>query len=323
MRIIVNLRPTRPVTLPVNCQDLLQATIYRLLHASDTDYTRFLHDEGYTLASGLAAGPRASKFDPAPPTEPLDPASSHEHDGAPTDSRRFKLFAFSGLRAAPHDRRIVGDLLHLASGSAITWQISSPLADFLTHCANGLLTAGALRVGTAELPIESIAAVPTPAFDSAAPTASREGADSGLVTAHTASRGVAAFTCLTPIVAAVPAPDGRTTPRYLRPTEGDAFSDAVRNNLLAKYRIVHGHPPTDDRLRLTFNAAYLARNPHAGTKKITFRQIDLVGALAPFTLEASPDLLALAWEAGLGQGNSMGFGLIETDARGAGKENGQ
>jgi CRISPR-associated endoribonuclease Cas6 len=109
--------------------------------------------------------------------------------------------------------------------------------------------------------------------------------------------------------------DGHTAARYLRPTEGDAFSEAVRKNLIAKYRVLHGHDPQDDRVRLTFSPGYLARDRHAGTKKITFGRIDLIGALAPLTLTAAPELLTLAYECGLGQGNSMGFGMLDLDTR--------
>lgn len=170
----------------------------------------------------------------------------------------------------------------------------------------GLLADGVLRVGNDHLPIAAVSAHPAPDF--APPNG---GGPSVPVPA--------AFTCLTPVVAAVPATDGRSTPRYLRPTDGDAFSEAVRKKLLAKYRVLHGHDPSDTRLRLTFSPGYLARDRHQGTKKITFGKIDMIGALVPLTIEAAPELLTLAWECGIGQGNSMGFGMLDARplARGA------
>lgn len=213
------------------------------------------------------------------------------HDGgfAPEEgsAKRFKLFVFSGLRTPKGRRRVVGDQLQIAPG-LVEWFLSSPREDFLLHSATGLLTTGStVQVGTLRLTIREVCALPQPTF---APTT--------------------AFSCLTPIVAALPLPNGGT--RYLRPCEGEAFSQAVRNNLLQKHRLLHAGPlPTDDRLTLTFDAAYLDRDPHVGTKKITFKSIDIIGALAPFTLSGSPELMQTAWECGLGEKNSSGFGMID------------
>jgi CRISPR-associated endoribonuclease Cas6 len=94
----------------------------------------------------------------------------------------------------------------------------------------------------------------------------------------------------------------------LRPSDPD-FSERVRANLIGKYCALHSHAPTDDDLELVFDAEYLAR--HRGTKLIEYKGINIVGAFAPFTLRAAPDLLRLAWDAGLGEKNAAGFGMIE------------
>jgi CRISPR-associated endoribonuclease Cas6 len=213
----------------------------------------------------------------------------HEHgfaleEGSP---KRFKLFVFSGLRVPKGRRRVVGDQLQIAPG-VVEWFLSSPREDFLLHSATGLLTAGStVQVGGLRLVIREVCAMPQPTFPP-----------------------VAAFSCMTPLVAALPLPNGGT--RYLRPCEGEAFSQAVRNNLLHKHRLLHaGELPPDDRLTLTFDAAYLDRDPHVGTKKITFKNIDIIGALAPFTLTGSSALMQTAWECGLGEKNSSGFGMID------------
>ncbi len=209
-----------------------------------------------------------------------------------TSAKRFKLFVFSGLRVPKGRRRVVGDHLQIAPG-LVEWFLSSPREDFLLHSATGLLTAGStVQVGQLRLTIREVCALPQPAFTPTTTTA---------------------FTCMTPLVAALPLPNGGA--RYLRPCEGEAFSQAVRNNLLHKYRLLHdGEPPADDRLTLTFDAAYLDRDPHVGTKKITFKSIDIIGALAPFTLSGSTELMQTAWECGLGEKNSSGFGMIDLNA---------
>lgn len=248
MRLRVCLRVQTETVVPINYQELLTAAIYGLLEKSHTDFARFLHDEGYSV------------------------------DGGP---KHFKLFHFGWLRGR---HRAEGDRLRFAPGH-VEWQIGSPLPEFLTHLATGLLATRAVRVGAASLPIESIETTPNPIFT----------ADGGR------------WTCLSPVVCALPLPGGGT--RYLRPADTDEFSEAVRRNLLAKYKTLHSQPPEDDTLRFVFDAAYLARSP--GTKKITFKGIDIVGAFAPFTLFGSPELQELGYQVGFGEKNAAGFGMAE------------
>lgn len=196
-------------------------------------------------------------------------------------AKRFKLFHFGWLRGR---RRVAGPTLRFAPGS-IEWHIGSPPPDFLTHCATGLLAAGSLQVGPATFGISAIETLPPPKFT---------GTPAG-------------FSCLSPIVCALPLPDGRT--RYLRPAEGEEFSEAVRRNLLAKHQALYGALPDDDTLHLHFGPAYLERSP--GTKKITYKGIDIVGAFAPFTLSGSPALIQLGYDVGLGEKNAAGFGMVE------------
>jgi CRISPR-associated endoribonuclease Cas6 len=281
MRLQVTLELEREALLPMNHQHALSGLVYRLLEASDPEYSRFLHEEGYRLSEEKA--------------------------------KRFKLFTFSSLRIDRSRRTIEGDQLRVRPGRPITWLISSPLEDFLTHSATGLLTAGStVCVGTVTLVIREVCALPTPTFTE-----------------------TMRFTCLTPIVASVPLKEagvgiqdrnagvgGRVSgvgsvsrkeggTYYLRPSEGEAFSEAIRKNLLQKYRLLHGADPADDRIALTFDAAYLADPKHrGGTKKITVKGIEIIGALSPFALQGNSELMQVAWDCGLGEKNSTGFGMI-------------
>jgi CRISPR-associated endoribonuclease Cas6 len=256
MRLRIHFHLNHPAAIPVDHQHELQAVVYSLLRASDPEFARFLHDEGYAVSDEA--------------------------------SKRFKLFVYSGLRMAKHQRRIERGVLHLSPGS-MDWLIGSPRTDFLTHSATGLLSAGTrLQVGNANLTITSVEALSTPTF---APTV--------------------AFTCLSPIVASVPQKDKPAL--YLRPREdAEAFSENVRANLLRKFRLLHNADPADDRLTLTFKPEYLADpKHHNGTKLVTFKGIQIRGAFAPFTLSGSTELMETAWDCGLGSLNSGGFGMIE------------
>ena len=256
LRIVCEL--TRETAFPVNHQHHLCSLCYDLLRSSDVEFARFLHEEGY----------RAS-----------------EHD-----TRHFKLFTFSGLRAPKMRRRVAGETLWLRPGP-VEWLVSSPCPSFLTHFATGLLSRGGLQIGDKTLPVVQAQTLPTPSFDA----------------------GFAAFTCLTPVVCSVPSDKGGK--RYLR-ADDPAFSDAVYRNLLHKYAALHSE--TFDAsgavpFALTWNANYLARAPHAGQKKVRFKEIDVIGVQAPLTLAGPPALLALAYDTGIGELNSSGFGMLETE----------
>jgi CRISPR-associated endoribonuclease Cas6 len=252
MRLSVRLQLDRPAHLPIDHQDLLAGLVYRLLAVSDTEFARFLHDEGYVLEEG--------------------------------GSRRYKLFVFSTLRAPKGRRRVEGGLLRISPGE-VTWLLSSPRGDFLTHSATGLFAVGqTVQVGHVPLTIAGIECLPEPVF-----------------------RPEMGFTCLTPIVASIPRDDATT--QYLTPADGPAFSEAVRRNLLRKHELIHGGPPAGDSLSLSFDQSYLARSP--GTKLVCFKGIQVKGAFAPFTLRGSEELMRVGYFAGLGEKNSGGFGCIE------------
>ena len=170
------------------------------------------------------------------------------------------------------------------------WLISSPVNEFLTQLAGGLLSQGVLRVGAATLPICQVEMLAAPVFS------------------EVAFIDTVRFSCLSPIVAALSLPDGRT--RYLRPSDEAEFGEAVRRNLLRKHALLYGGPPADDRFALTFDPAYLARS-HGGTKLITYKNIGIVGAFCPFTVSGSTDLIRVGYDAGFGEKNAGGFGMVE------------
>jgi CRISPR-associated endoribonuclease Cas6 len=255
MRLRIQLHLDREAILPIDHQYELMSLVYRLLEVSDTDYARFLHEEGYGREG--------------------------------TDTKRMKLFVFSKLRVPKDRRRVEGANLRLYPG-AVEWLVSSPREDFLRHSATGLLSTGSrLMVGQVGLTITGVEALPAPEFFE-----------------------TTSFRCLTAIVASQPLSDGRTY--YLRPQDEEAFSEAVRRNLLHKYSLLHGGAsPENDRLELTFDADYLSNPKHRGTQKVCIKGIEVVGAFAPFTLTGSTELMEVAWNAGLGEKNSAGFGMIE------------
>ncbi|MDQ3813909.1 MAG: CRISPR-associated endoribonuclease Cas6, partial [Armatimonadota bacterium] len=216
-------------------------------------------------------------------TSSIHPSSFIPHPSE--ERRRFKLFVFAQLRA--EHSRAQGDRLHLWPG-AVEWQIASPVEPFLTNFASGLLAMGTLRIDRVCLPVAGAETLPLPEFTSPM-----------------------RFKCLSPIVVAVHDPN-RRTPRYLRP-DAPEFSERVRQNLIAKYRALHGRAPEDDRQTLTFDVDYL--KTHKGTKLMTYKGIQIVGAFCPFTLAGSTELMRVGYECGLGEKNAGGFGMVEVIER--------
>jgi len=206
---------------------------------------------------------------------------------APGDRRNVKLFCFGWLRA--RGCRVEGDQLRFRPGP-VEWMLSSPVDDFLHHGAAGLLTGGSLiRICSAYFRVACVEALQPPDFSS----------------------GLLHCTCLSPIVASVHRPAGESRhARYIRPTETEEFSQAIHSNLAYKYRVLHDEDPSGESAQVEFNQDYL-RSHRGGTKMITTNGIQVIGAYAPFTLRASPALLRTAYDCGLGEKNSAGFGMVE------------
>ena len=258
MRIRVRMVCDGGCTIPINYQEYLSAVVYRLLETSDAEFSRFLHDEGYRLDEG---------------------------------SRHFKLFVFSQLLS--RDRKQMGDQIRFGPGT-IDWLISSPVTQFLQHCATGLLQTGEIRVDRALLRIDAVETLPAPDV----------------------SAGRLKGACLSPVVAAVPIPGNEDgPPRYLRPADGAELSEALRKNLLNKRKVLTGAPPDGSPFRIGFDPDYLAKH-RGGTKLIHTKGIGIVGSFAPFIAEGDPELLMIGYECGFGEKNASGFGMVEVRGTG-------
>lgn len=256
MRIRVELHLDRPIALPINHQNILTGVIYSFLEQGDAEYARFLHDDGYL-------------------------ASQDERD-----HRRFKLFVHSPLRS--RRRRVAGSVLQLGPGTA-EWLISSPVDDFLTSFAVGLMAAGELDLGRMRIPIVMVQTLTAPDM-----------------------RETMRFTCVSPIVVSVTErQNGVVHTRYLVAEDAE-FSERVRQNLLAKYSALRGGAlPADDRFSLCFDQDYLAR--HRATKLVEYKGIRVRGMLAPFEVQGSPELMQIGYHAGFGEKNAAGFGMVEVE----------
>lgn len=255
MRLALFLRPDRvPCAIPFDYAHALAAVVYGFLDSASHDYARFLHDEGY----------RSGK-------------------------KRFKLFTFSQL-LIPQREIVPGGLRGLSS--EISWQISSPISEFVEHLAQGLLSLGRMRLGENEFGIERVEVLPAPRFSSEM-----------------------RFRLLSPLVVAVGSErEGKFGAQYLR-ADDPQLSEALRKNLLKKFVLVHGREPASREFSMEFDRDYLRRKAEGIYRLVDYKGTKIKAIMAPFAVRGSPELIAMGYDAGFGEKNSMGFGMAEVIGR--------
>jgi CRISPR-associated endoribonuclease Cas6 len=212
----------------------------------------------------------------------------------------FKLFTFSPLLTPTGALRYENGLLRIAA-NRVRWQVSSPMREFVEHLAQGLLSRGEMELTfngeTQTLGIERIEVLASPVFSAEM-----------------------RFTCLSPLVVSVGEErNGRFMPHYLRYDEL-GWSERLRANLLRKYALVQGREPAQTELEIEFDRTYLARVGEKAYKLIDFKGTKIKGVLAPFYTKGSPELIEMGYEAGFGEKNSMGFGMVAIIASGGPKK---
>jgi len=215
------------------------------------------------------------------------------------DNKPRKLFTFSRLFFTPKCRPR-GSALKVIPNSRATLYISSPmLRDFVQHFVIGLFSNQHIEIAGPHSKsvffVEQVETIPEPEFTSPC-----------------------RFRALSPIVLTtqIDTANGLQT-YYYRPFDG-GLSNAVRESLVHKHETVYGEPPQDTSLEFSIDKDYIDKRggPKRVSKLITIREgfsdaTKVKGFIAPFTLTGSTELMRTAWECGLGDKCSMGFGCVE------------
>ena len=212
--------------------------------------------------------------------------------GYPAPSGRFmKLFTFSKLwlpKAKLENR-------FLKAGRGVCrLQIGSPMLDeFVQNFVLGLFESSKIvivgRGCRAEFRVEQVEALPVPEF-----------------------QPNMRFRCLSPIVTSTMRArgGGKLQPYYYRPDD-EKLSEALRNNLLEKYEIIHCKKPADHRLVFRLESHDTPKSKLITIKEGTPEETRIKAFETHFTLQGSPELMLTAWECGLGERGSQGFGMVE------------
>lgn len=214
----------------------------------------------------------------------------HDRGYAAPSGRLMKLFTFSKLWI-PGVRK-VGPFL-VAGRNPWQLQIGSPmLEEFVQSFVLGLFESSEIilagRGVQTRLHIEQVEALPMPEF-------------------QIRQR----FKCLSPIVVSTMRErDGRLQPYYYRPDD-DELSAALYSNLLQKYEAIHQSSPKESGVTFLLESQDRPKSKLITIKEGTPEETRIKAFETYFTLEGSPELMQVAWECGLGEHNSQGFGMIE------------
>lgn len=199
------------------------------------------------------------------------------------DSTSFKYFTFSQLLFSKF-KTIKSGII--AKDGKFSLQISSPNNDLLKQIMQGFLKEPIIGLMDIKLKITDIKIVNNPTF-----TEKME------------------FKTLSPIIANSRRKiDGINKEWDLAPSESE-FYLFVEKNLVKKYNMYYGTDYDVNLIKISSNLRNVKR------KRIAFKQGESkqhhIGYLMDVVLEGDPNVIKFAYDCGLSNKNSMGFGMLE------------
>lgn len=220
-------------------------------------------------------------------------------EGYRVQNRSFKLFTYSPLFIATKGKKwhMNDDGTVSTRENLLQFTISSPKSEFIEHLVVGLLHEPFVRVGRERFRVETVRRLDPPEF-----------------------YGDMRFVTLSPIVCSTRAGNERYA-QYLFPGDQE-FEEKLLGNLCRKYEVLYGKPYERQNVlfRFTLNQEYLEHRKGKVQKLIAIKEgtpgeSRVKGTLAPFRLEAPPELMEIGYECGFGEKNSQGFGMVKLDTR--------
>lgn len=197
-------------------------------------------------------------------------------------SKSFKFFTFSQIYIPK--RRIVKDGI-IAKDGVISFYISSPNDFLIKSLVDGFLEDLEISFQNQKLTIQKIEALKTPEFSSKSE-----------------------FKTLAPIIVRTKKEiDGELKIWDLAPS--DKFFKSLENNLIKKYIKFNNLTKTDKKINIYSDMNFVKRkrisiNKGNATTHHRAYMMDLI-------LEGDLDLIEFAYDVGIGEKNSMGFGMIK------------
>jgi CRISPR-associated endoribonuclease Cas6 len=274
MRIKITLVPETPVFLPFSYYAKLSSAIYSLIKGVDKDFAKMVH-------------------------------SGKEH------ANRIKLLGFSPLHSFRTEVRPKGDG-GTSSGGLIfkgltTFSVCTPWPEMMNRLTMGLSGAGTLQIGSQIFQVRKVDHLPSPSF-----------AEEMIWQPEKTAQVVTAWT-----------PKNRKPKRFLMP--GDTF-EGISADVILQQNIIHKWRRFSE-VCPDLSAAWLNgqsfnpdsdNNPNSVKVKILqqsherpfinkahkIKQSYVRSWSAPVHITSPLPLQRLVWAAGLGQMNTMGFGMV-------------
>ncbi len=188
----------------------------------------------------------------------------------------IKFFTFSKLMA--RKREPFGDQIRI-EGRAY-FDFTSPKKDIVISLVEGMLQEPNVKIANANFVLEEVK-----------------------VLREKEICGKEIFSTLSPIsVTTVKVEDGYRKIVDLYPNE-PKFYENIRRNLTKKYRLLYGKEPDDTNLEIKVRRAKAKR---IKIKDTFHRCVEMV-----FEASGSKELLTIGYQAGFGERNSMGFGMVK------------
>ena len=215
----------------------------------------------------------------------------HERGYPAPTGKLLKLFTFSRLWIPNVRRR--DDRLLVPRDVDVTLYVSSPmLYDFIAGLVEGLFLEQQLTVADArsrvDFTVTGVAALPEPRFSSPQ-----------------------RFRCLSPIVLkTVRERDGRRQTYYYRPDDPE-LSEAIRANLVNKHAAAYGEDLSQAKLQFRLEGDDRPRSRLITLKAGTPEETRVKAFETWFTLKGDVRLIRTAYECGIGDHTTQGFGMVE------------
>lgn len=215
------------------------------------------------------------------------------------DGKPMKLFTFSRLTGTA--LHAVGATLVLRKNDRCTLYISSPmLEDFMKNFVIGLFTVKNIIIASQSVRgrflVDRVERIDLPEI-----------------------AGEVKCVALSPFVAStMKQHNGRVRVYYYRPGD-EELSEALKNNAVNKYFLIHKRMPENDDFTVTLDQEYIQRRGGNNriTKLITVKEgseeeTRILSIHCPVTLRGNAELIDAVLQAGLGEKNSLGFGMLAT-----------
>ncbi len=190
-------------------------------------------------------------------------------------STECKHFTFSLLQVP--ERKISPEGIYVEDGCSFL--VSSPVREVIQSFVEGILESPVVRIGGVQFEVESVEVLGSPEFD-----------------------GGCVFSTLSPIIVrTVKEEDGKKRIVDLYPTDAK-FYENLKGNLVRKYTRLYG----EEKKNISFSVPFSTKFMRIQIKE-TFHRASLMR----FEVKGDSGLLRLGYEAGFGEKNSMGFGMVK------------